>query len=169
MILKKSLILQRMLIAALILRGGCLYADETATEKTIKELYASSQAALRAAQTKEDLARVLGTFAPEWVGNMPAGETLTFADLIKESEAGLAIPPEKRPLPKMSFVYVRETGWNVLVVYWNYRQIGKRIVGSLYRDTWARATPGWQRIRQEKFFPDRTLSEDGKPAIIPIE
>jgi hypothetical protein len=76
------------------------------------------------ARTKADIARALDTFAPEWVGNMPAGETLTFADLVKEGEAGLAIPPEKRPLPKMDIIYVRETGWNVLVVYWNSRRSG---------------------------------------------
>jgi hypothetical protein len=119
------------------------------------------------ARTKADIARALDTFAPEWVGNMPAGETLTFADLVKEGEAGLAIPPEKRPLPKMDIIYVRETGWNVLVVYWNSRRSGTQVIGSLYRDTWVRTPDGWRRIRQEKFFPDRRLMQDGKPVILP--
>src|ERR1035441_5943471 len=88
--------------------------------------YASSQTALRTARTKEELAPALNTFAPEWVGNMPAGETLTFADLTKEAEAVLAIPPEKRPLPKMDFVYIRKTGWNVLAVYWSSRRSDTR-------------------------------------------
>jgi hypothetical protein len=85
---------------------------------------------------------------------MPAGETLTFADLTKEAEAGLAIPPEKRPLPKMDFVFIRQTGWNVLAVYWSSRRSGTRVIGSLYRDTWVRTAEGWRRIRQEKLFPD---------------
>ena len=155
--------------AALILVFACgalLGADET-VEKTIRDLYASSQAALRTARTREELAPALNTFAPEWVGNMPAGETLTFADLAKEAEGALAIPPEKRPLPKLDFLYIRQTGWNVLVVYWNSRRSGNRVVGSLYRDTWVSTAGGWRRIRQEKFFPDRPLLEDGKPMILP--
>jgi hypothetical protein len=42
---------------------------------------------------------------------MPAGETLTLADLFKEGEAALAIPPEKRAalLTKMDVVYIRGT------------------------------------------------------------
>jgi hypothetical protein len=150
----------------LLICAGLFGADES-VEKTIKDLYASSQAAIRAARTKDELARALDTFAPEWVGSMPAGETLTFSDLLKEAEAGLAIPPEKRPLPKMDFVYIRQTGWNVLVVYWNSRRSGNLVVGSLYRDTWVRTADGWRRIRQEKFFPDRPLLEDGKPVILP--
>jgi hypothetical protein len=149
------------------LTSTCLLAADESAEKTIKDLYASSQAVLRTARTKEELAPALKTFAPEWVGNAPAGETLTFSDLIKEAEAGLAIPPEKRPLPKIDFVYFRETGWNILAVYWQSRRSGTRVVGSLYRDTWVRTADGWRRIRQEKFFPDRPLLEDGKPVILP--
>jgi len=145
-----------------------LFAADESVEKTVKELYASSQAILHSARTKEELAQALSTFAPEWVGNMPAGETLTFADLTKEAEAGLAIPPEKRPIPKMDFVYIRQTGWNVLAVYWNSRRSGSRVIGSLYRDTWVRTAEGWRRIRQEKFFPDRPLLEDGKPVFLPV-
>jgi hypothetical protein len=154
---------------ALLLMLACpgLFAADESVEKTIKDLYASSQAAMRTARTNQELAQALGTFAPEWVGNMPSGETLTSADLTKEVEAGLAIPPEKRPLPKMDIVYIRQTGWNVLVVYWNSRRSGTRVVGSLYRDTWVQTAQGWRRIRQEKFFPDRPLLEDGKPVVLP--
>ena len=105
---------------------------------------------------------------PEWVGNMPAGETLTLEFLRKEGEALLAIPLEKRPLPpRLDFLYIRETGWNVLAVYWMSRRMGGRVVGSLYRDTWVRSADGWKRIRQEKMFPDRPLIEDGRPVILP--
>jgi hypothetical protein len=144
-----------------------LFAADESVEKTVKDLYASSQTALHSARTKEDLAPALNTFAPEWVGNMSAGETLTFADLTKEAEAVLAIPSENRPLPKMDFVYIRQTGWNVLAVYWSSRRSGTRVIGSLYRDTWVRTAEGWRRIGQEKFFPDRPPLEDGKPVILP--
>ena len=156
----------RLWIMTLLLSGGLCAADEN-VEQTIRALYASSRAAARDARTKEDIGRALSTFAPEWVGNMPAGETITLADLYKEGEAGLAIPPEKRPMPQMDFVYLRETGWNVLVVYWSSRRSGTRVIGALYRDTWVRTAAGWKRTRQEKFFPDRPLSEDGKPLILP--
>jgi hypothetical protein len=98
---------------------------------------------------------------------MPAGETLTFADLLKEGQAGIAIPPEKRPLPQLDFIYIRQTGWNVLAVYWSFRRSGRQLIGSLCRDTWVQTAKGWQRIRQEKFFPGRPLIENGKPVILP--
>ncbi len=98
---------------------------------------------------------------------MPAAETITLADLLKEGEAALTIPPEKRPLPQIDFVYIRETGWNVLVVYWNSRRAGGRVIGSLCRDTWVRGASGWKRISTEKMFPDRPLIEDGKPVVLP--
>jgi hypothetical protein len=157
----------RRTLPILILTCAELFAADDSVEKTIKDIYASTQAILRTARTMDELARALDTFAPEWVGNAPAGETLTLADLQKEAEAGLAIPPEKRPLPKMDFVYIRQTGWNVLVVYWNSRRSGTSVIGSLYRDTWVHTAGGWRRIRQEKFFPDRPLIENGKPVILP--
>jgi hypothetical protein len=151
-------------IAVLFLAVGAA-AEET--QKIIRELYTSSFAAMREARTKEDIIRLVDGFdAPEWVGNMPAGETLTRADTIRDGEAALAIPPEKR-IPQMDIVYLRETGWNVLVVYWRYRKSGRQLIGALYRDTWVRTAPGWRRIRQEKFFPDRPLVEDGKPVFLP--
>lgn len=163
---RRILISLRALAPVLILSGQLARADDS-TEKTIRDLYAASQKTLREARTKDDMSRALASFAPEWVGNMPAGETLTFADLVKEAEAGLAVPPERRPIPKMDFVYIRQTGWNVLAVYWNSRKSGNQLIGSLYRDTWVQSGDGWRRIRQEKFFPDRPLIQDGKPVILP--
>jgi len=162
----KLILISARVLLPLFLLSGLMSADD-GVEKTIRDLYAKSRETLRSARTKEDLGRALGSFAPEWVGNMPAGETLTLADLMKEGEGALAIPPEKRPLPTMDIVYLRETGWNVLVVYWNSRRSGNQVIGSLYRDTWVRTADGWRRIRQEKFFPDRPLIQDGKPAILP--
>jgi hypothetical protein len=108
-----------------------------------------------------------GMDAPEWTGSLPTGETMTRAEAIASLEGLLAIPPEKRPVPTLDFLYVRETGWNVLAVYWVYRQSERQTVGSLVRDTWVRAAPGLRRIRHEKFFPDRVLIDDGKPVILP--
>ena len=60
-------------------------------------------------------------------------------------------------MPRQQIVYMTETGWNVLVVYWVYRQSESRLIGSLARDTWVRTARGWRRIRHEKFFPDGPL------------
>jgi hypothetical protein len=139
---------------------GTAAAAEASDEaqQAIQATYASTFAAMRQAKTKDDIVRIVnGINAPEWVGKMPAGETLTREDVLKEGEAALEIPPEKRPIPKMDIVYTRETGWNLLVVYWMYHQSGEKIVGSLARDTWVRTAQGWRRISLEKFFPDRPL------------
>ena len=148
------------------LSAGLGAADET-VEQTIRGLYASSRAAAREARTTEELGRALRTFAPESVGNMPAGETITLADLYRGGRVRPGHPPENRPIPQMDFVYIRETGWNVLVVYWNSRRSGTRVIGSLYRDTWVWTSSGWKRIRTEKLFPDRPLVEDGRPVFLP--
>jgi hypothetical protein len=52
----------------------------------------------------------------------PAGETQTRSETLASLEQLLAIPPEKRPTPTLDFLYVKETGWNILAVYWVYRQ-----------------------------------------------
>jgi hypothetical protein len=157
--------MRAMLILGLLVPG--VWGADDNIERTIKDLYASTQAQLRTVRTRKDLDQVLSTFAPEWVGTAPAGETLTLADLVREGESALSVPPDKRPIPQQQFAYIHQTGWNVLAVYWNYRKIGTRVIGSLYRDTWVQTPAGWRRIRQEKFFPDRPLSEDGKAVILP--
>lgn len=63
---------------------GALAAADEGVEKTIRDLYTSSQAAIREARTPDDLQRVFATLAPEWVGHMPAGETITLDFLQKE-------------------------------------------------------------------------------------
>jgi hypothetical protein len=123
---------------------------------------------MKDAKTKDDIARIVnGMDAPEWVSTLPAGETMTRAEEIAGLEGLLAVPPEKRPVPTLDFVYVKETGSNILAVYWVYRQTGHQMVGSLVRDTWVRTAPGLRRIRHEKFFPDRVLVDNGKPVILP--
>ena len=79
----------------------------------------------------------------------------------------LAIPPEKRPVPALDFLYFKETGWNVLAFTGSMRKTEHQIVGSLARDTWVRTASGWRRIRHEKFLPNQVLVDDGKPVILP--
>ena len=55
--------------AVLILACAGLLGADDSVETTIKDLYASSQAVLHTARTKDELARVFSTFAPEWVGH----------------------------------------------------------------------------------------------------
>jgi len=142
-------------------------ADED-VPKTIRDLYNATFAAMKEAKTKEDLARMVSAIdAPEWVGNSPEGETLTRAQSLASLEPILAIPAEKRPTPKLDFVFIKETGWNVLAVYWVYRQTEQQLVGSMARDTWVRTGQGWRRIRHEKLFPERLLVDEGKPVILP--
>jgi hypothetical protein len=157
----------RLLATAFLLSQAALCADEN-VQNTIKDLYTATFAALRQAQTKDDIAKMVTAIdAPEWIGNGPNGETMTRADAISQLEPMLAVPSEKRPAPKMDFVYMRETGWNVLVVYWVYDESASQIVGSLARDPWVRTTEGWRRIRHEKFFLNRPLVVDGKAVILP--
>ena len=157
---------RRDLIAAFLSCAGLSRAQDA--QQTIKDIYSSMFARMRDIRTKADLERLIDSIdAPEWVGNMPAGETLTREDTVKDGESALAMPPEKRPIPKMQIAWMRETGWNVQVVYWRYWEAGRQTMGALYRDSWVRTPVGWRRIRTEKFFPDLVLVENGKGTFLP--
>jgi hypothetical protein len=148
--------------------AALLNAEDVSAQQTIQDTYTSSFAQMRAAKTKPDLERLLDSInAPEWVAEMPAGETLTREDAMKDGQSALAMPAEKRPIPKMQIAWIRETDWNVLVVYWQYRLAGHQTIGALYRDSWVRTKAGWRRIRTQKFFPDRVLVDDGKGVFLP--
>ncbi|SPE41001.1 exported hypothetical protein [Candidatus Sulfopaludibacter sp. SbA3] len=155
------------LIVSLLIPAAARSADGDAV-KTITVMYSTTLSALHVVKTRDELLRIVNAIdAPEWVSNLPSGETLTRAEAVSSLEPLLAVPPENRPVVKQHFVYLRETGWNVLVLYWVYRQSEHQLVGSLVRDTWVRTAESWRRIRHEKFFPDRPLSEDGRPLILP--
>ena len=157
----------RLLAAKLLFFPAAFGAEENITQ-TIKDMYTSTFNAMKNAKTKEDIQTLVnGMDVPEWVGISPEGATQTRAETLASLEPLLAIPPEKRPTPTLDFLYVKETGWNVLVVYWVYRQTEHQLVGSLVRDTWVRTALGLRRIRHEKFFPDRVFLNDGKPVILP--
>ncbi len=157
----------RLLAAALLFVPAAFGADESIT-KTVQDLYTSTLNAMKDAKTKDDIARIVnGMDAPEWIASLPEGGTMTRAEAIAGLEGLLAISPEKRPTPTLDFLYVKETSWNILAVYWVYRQTEHQTVGSLVRDTWVRTPAGLRRIRHEKFFPDRVLVDDGKPVILP--
>ena len=79
---KKAVIPKRALVLGVLVSAELFSADE-GVERTISDLYAASQRTFREARMKDDIARAPSTFAPEWAGNMPAGETLTFADLAR--------------------------------------------------------------------------------------
>jgi hypothetical protein len=157
----------RLLAAAFLFFPAAFGADENIIQ-TIKDMYTSTLNAMKNAKTKDDIQTLVnGMDVPEWVGISPTGETQTRAESLVSLEPLLAIPPEKRPVPTLEFLYVKETGWNVLVVYWVYRQSEHQMVGSLVRDSWVRTAQGLRRIRHEKFFPDRVLVDDGKPIVLP--
>jgi hypothetical protein len=157
----------RSLAAALLLVRVAFGADQN-IEKTIKDIYASTLNAMKDAKTKDDIQTLVnGMDVPEWVGISPEGATQTRAETLASLEPLLAIPPEKRPVPALDFLYFKETGWNVLVLYWVYAKTEHQIVGSLARDTWARTASGWRRVRHEKFLPNQVLVDDGKPVILP--
>jgi hypothetical protein len=156
------------LLAAALLFCSTGYGADEDVKKTVQDLYTSTLNAMKNAKTKDDIQTIVnGMDVPEWFGNSPTGETQTRAETLASLEPLLAIPSEKRPPPTLDFLYVKETGWNVLTVYWVYRQTEHQLVGSLVRDTWVRTALGLRRIRHEKFFPDRVLVDDGKPVILP--
>ena len=156
------------LLAALLLLVPVAFGAEENITQTIKDMYASTLNAMKNAKTKDDVQTFVNAMdVPEWVGISPEGATQSRADTQASLEPLLAIPPEKRPVPTLDFLYFKETGWNVLVLYWVYAKTEHQIVGSLARDTWARTASGWRRIRHEKFLPNQVLVDDGKPVILP--
>ena len=145
-------------IAAMLLIARAGAFGEEDFKQAIMNSYAATFAAMRQAKTKSDIDMMVDAIdAPEWVASLPAGETMTRPEAVALLGGVLAIPAEKRPMPRQQIVYMTETGWNVLVVYWVYRQSESRLIGSLARDTWVRTARGWRRIRHEKFFPDGPL------------
>jgi hypothetical protein len=147
----------RLLAAALLVVPAAFGADENVTQ-TIKDKYTSTLNAMKNAKTKDDIQSiVIGMDAPEWVGISPAGETGTRAESLAALEPLLAIPSDKRPTPTLDFLYVKETGWNILAVYWVYRQTEHQMLGSLVRDTWVRTALGLRRIRQQQLIAWRNV------------
>lgn len=136
--------------------------------QSITRAYETVFSAMREVKTKAELQQMVDAIdVPEWQANLPAGETMTRAEAIASLTGLLAVPPESRPVPRQQILYMTETGWSVLAVYWIYRPAGDVLVGSLARDTWVRTSQGWRRIRHEKFFPDRPLVQRGKGVILP--
>jgi hypothetical protein len=134
-----------------------LYADD---RQIIERMYTSTFAALKEAQSKEDIRKMVDAFdVPEWISSQPNGQTLSRGEAVKLLEGMLAVPKEDRAAPLMQVAYYHETAANATILYWVYRTVGPKIEGSLARDTFARTTNGWRRVRHEKFFPDRTLPE----------
>jgi hypothetical protein len=143
-------------------------AAQPDTKTIITGMYGSTVRAMREARTAADMERLMNAMdAPEWLGELPAGTTLTRSDAAKMMEQLLSVPPEKRPIPEFHFLYFKENGWNARAIYWVYARSENRIVGSLARDTWVRTAQGWRRIRHEKLLPDQLLAEGGKALVLP--
>lgn len=156
----------RIVAATLLLAHGCL-SQNTHVRDLIEQKYTLTMNSLRNARTRADIERIVNEIdVPEWVASLPAGETVTRLEAIATLEPLLSIPPEKRPIPRQQFLYMTETGWNALVVYWVYRESEGRLIGSLARDTWVQTAQGWKRIRHEKLFPDRPLMANGKSLLL---
>jgi hypothetical protein len=150
-----------MLLAACV---GCAQDSKV----VIQAMYAATFAALHDAKTKEDIAKMVDAFdAPEWVSNLPNGQTMTRAEAVRMLESVLSIAPAERPTPKMDVIFSNETKWNVTMLYWVYNGPEGNLTGSIARDTFVRTAQGWRRVRHEKFFPDRPLVVNGKPVIAP--
>lgn len=115
----------------LLIACACVSGEED-FKQTILNSYAATFSAMRQAKTKTEIETMVEAMdAPEWVGTLPAGETMTRPEAIALLGGLLAIPPEKRPIPRQQIVYMTETSWNVLVVYWVYGQAENRLIGSL--------------------------------------
>jgi hypothetical protein len=138
--------------------------------EAITKSYEATLSGLREVKTKAELQRLVDAIdVPEWQASLPSGAVMTRPEAIESLSGLLAMPSESRPAPRQHIVYMTETGWSVLVVYWIYQPVGRQLVGSLARDTWARTSQGWRRIRHEKLFPERPLVEDGKGLILPAQ
>ena len=158
--------------------GKCLFAgvlllvcqcmaQESHLQDLIEQKYAASMNSLRNARTTSDIEKLVSEMdVREWVASLPAGETMTRSEAITTLQGLLSIPPEKRPIPHQQILYMTETGWNALIVYWVYRESNHQLVGSLARDTWVQTAQGWKRIRHEKLFPDRPLVENGRSLLL---
>lgn len=145
---------------------SCVAFGQTDFRTEIPEIYASTLSAMRTAETKGDIERLVDEMdAPEWLGALPTGATLTRADAISSLQGLLRVPAKDRPAPKQQMLYLAENGWRVVAVYWIYAVVKDRPVGSMARDTWVRTSRGWRRLRHEKLFPERPLDETALPSV----
>ena len=115
--------------------------------------------------------------APDWVSIDPAGFVVqTRAQAAVALESFLAIPPGKRPLPKIEVLWVHEEPWRVTAVcmvlgpnvivpdppravskstFGSAAQPHFLLAGGLIRETFARTAEGWRRVKHEKLLPDQ--------------
>ena len=155
-------------LSVLMIGAGWASAQSEDAKKTIQSLYTTTFAALHDAKTKEDIAKMVDALdTPDWVSIGPTGQTETRAQAIRDLESLLALPPEKRPTPRLDIIFVNETNWNMTALYWVYTGTEGQLTGSMARDTFVRTAQDWRRMRHEKYFPDRPLVVNGKAVIAP--
>ena len=147
----------------------------------IPAFYQQILTGMRTAKTKDDIAKLLeASDTEEWVSIDAFGKRTTRADAQKALEAMVAAPPEKRVLPDMEVIWLREAGGKATVMMWvsmrakitdHQGQFGEKgkihdtAVGSLIRDSLIMTPKGWRRTMHEKLLPDQPLSLDGAPRI----
>ena len=83
------------LLTFVVLIAAASFGAETDFREAILNSYASMFAAMAHARTKSDLEQMVDAMdAPEWLGSLPAGETMTRAEATDQLGGLLLVPPE---------------------------------------------------------------------------
>lgn len=147
----------------------------------IAAVYQQILSGMRSAKTKQDVVKLMdATDTADWISIDALGKRSTRAEAQKAMETLVATPPEKRVLPDIEVVWIREAGGKATVLMWvslqaritdHQGQFGEKgkthstAVGALVRDSLTLTPKGWRRTMHEKLFPDQPLSIDGAPRI----
>jgi hypothetical protein len=142
-----------------------------AEESDFRALYDRTLAALAAAKSDDDLRRATEMLdASQWLGFDAAGVPLTRAQAAMGLRALLTLPPNAR-VPRIEIVWTNESPASAVVVAWVTQSVttgqDTTVVGTLVRDTFARTSEGWRRVRHEKILPNRPLATGGKALFLP--
>ncbi|MBM3727457.1 MAG: nuclear transport factor 2 family protein [Acidobacteria bacterium] len=148
---------------ALAMPAGMMWGQEGGREQ-ILAVYQATLAAIRTVNSEAGLLRMVDAMdAPEWVGVLPGGRTLTRVEAIGQLKGLLGVPAERRPGMGIEMIHVAESGDTAEVVCWVFVELpGGELRGTIARDKWARVEAGWRRVRHEKIFPERPLVRTGK-------
>ncbi len=178
--------LVRLLICPLILTSIASAQDGLAV---VKNYYQQAIRGLQRAETREDLVKLVEAGdSPDWVSIDPAGFVVqTRAQAVSSLEPLLSIPPDKRPTPKIEVLWIREEPWRVTAVSIvlgpnvaspnpprvasksvfgvDHPQPHFTLAGTLIRDTFARTSAGWLRVKHEKLLPDEFRVPSGDSVV----
>ena len=163
--------------------AGGLRGQESDLRSVLLQKYNTALSALSAAETPEDLEAMRRNMdTDEWVSIDHWGSRSTWRQQMRGLEGMLAVPSDKRPLPRIKIFGLEQRDDQAIVIAWVYRErqvsddegelgtageFHSAISGALIRDTWVNTDEGWRRTRHEKILPQATLSVDGKPLVLP--